>query len=115
MDDATALRVKKIELSLQAAETGAEIQAHRCIAVLAVGLTVGASAALAGFAQHLPVTASVAGCAAGAGLVFLQLRALRLVAADLDEATVKAINAIDKLMAKEGESSVDAQADGQGS
>ena len=111
MDDATALRVKKVELSLHAAEKGAEIQAHRCIAILAVGLTLGASAALAGLAQQVPPLASMAGTGTGSGLVFLQLRALRLVAAELRSATEEAMASIDKLMAQEGNSDVDGQAD----
>lgn len=114
MDDATALRVKKVELSLQAAEKSAEIQAHRCIAMLAVGLTVGASAALAGLAQQVAPAASFAGAVAGGGLVLFQLRALRLVAADLDRATAKAMAAIDMLMNEDGDSDVDAETDARG-
>lgn len=114
VDDATALRVKKVELSLHAAEKSAELQAHRCIAVLAVGLTVGASAAVAGLAGQLVPLAAAVGTAAGAWMVLSQLRALRVLASDLDEAMTRAMTAIDSLMGKDGETGLDAQADGQG-
>jgi hypothetical protein len=112
--ETTALRLKKIELSHQAAEKNADQESQRRIAVLAVSLAFGASAGVGGLAGQVPPAAAVVGLVVAMFLGLLQFRALRVVSQRMDHTTAHALAAIDKLIAEGGESDVDAQADAEG-
>lgn len=107
VDVATALRLKKIELSLGAAQHGATLQAQRSIAMLAVGATFAASAALAGFAGQVPMLASAVALIGAALLAILELIALRQLGLEGDRGTKEAMRSIDRLIISGGEVSDD--------
>jgi hypothetical protein len=101
------LRVKRIEMGVRAAETMAQIQTHRRIAILAVSLTAAVSFILAGFSGPFPpITFALA--AAALGVVLAQIRALAVDSKNLEVAEATALAAIDSLMVPGGEHDVDA-------
>jgi hypothetical protein len=114
VDDATALRLKKIELSLHATERSADVQAHRSIAMLAVAATFGTSSALAGLVKQVPAEPAALAAGFSVAIILLQLRTLQLIARRLDQATAEALQAIDTLISSGGESDAHGQADAGG-
>jgi hypothetical protein len=111
VDDATALRLKKIEMSLESARRSAELQSHRAIAILAIGATFGASASLAGLAGQLHPWMGAASFAAAATVVLFQLRSLQRLARSMPASNAVAMAAIDTLITTGGESDADGEAD----
>lgn len=103
MDDATALRLKKIELTVQAAERSAGIDTQLRIAVLVVGLTVATSAIIAGIASTMPAFAAGIGTSAGGVVVLTQVRSILIVRERLSRAHEAAIRSIDSLIGSGGE------------
>jgi hypothetical protein len=112
--DAIALRVKKIEIVLHAAERRAEFQLHVRAGVLAAGVTVAASAAVGGLAGQVPPPAAAAGLLGGAALVVAQLRGIRQLLRARDAFVEVAVESIDNLISRGGEPHVDAEPEQEG-
>ncbi|HVL87136.1 MAG TPA: hypothetical protein VM681_03875 [Candidatus Thermoplasmatota archaeon] len=111
MDDATALRLKKIELSLQAAERTAALESNFRIAVIAVLLTFAASAGLAAVVGQLPMVPAGLAQLAASIVLATQVRALRTVGKTIEAAAGEAMASIDTLIGGGGEQLRDVQAD----
>ena len=103
MDDATALRLKKIELGLSIVERNASLEVQLRLALIAVSLTFGTGAVLSGLAGQV-APASAAGAAVAASVsVLAQIRGIRAVGQKLAVADERALKAVDRLISLRGE------------
>lgn len=112
MDDATAARRWHIEFRLRVIERAIERQSQRRLAMVAVGLTVGGSAAIARATQAVGtelLTVILLTCAAG---VVAQLLELRYLEGKHREAGAAALAEADSLMTPGGEPGDDGPPEG---
>ncbi|HEV8359876.1 MAG TPA: hypothetical protein VGR28_05395 [Candidatus Thermoplasmatota archaeon] len=107
--DPTEMRLRRIELILQAAQKNADLQSHWRLAVLGAGLTLAGSTTFGAFLGQLPWAPAAAATSGAAIIVLLEIRALRRISMRLQVATVQAVRDIDTLMREGGEQDADGE------
>lgn len=107
MDDVTALRLKKIEMSMETAQRGAELRARLHLTIVAVALTIGGTAGVAFAAGQLGSAGLLWTSVVVGAVVVSQVRELARLTEALDEANRRAAESVDTLMVEGGEQDVD--------